>query len=82
MAIRIICLLVGHCGLRAERLESAGPVDGKRLWLKWPNDVVRFQASNEGLAKLVGILIEVRQHAGQSRLVIGLGINQIGRAHV
>ena len=59
----------------AERLESAGPVDGKRLWLKWPNDVVRFQSSNEGLAKLVGILIEARQHAGQSRLVIGLGIN-------
>ncbi|NCX02036.1 MAG: biotin--[acetyl-CoA-carboxylase] ligase [Betaproteobacteria bacterium] len=59
----------------AERLESTGPVDGRRLWLKWPNDVVRFQATDEGLAKLVGILIEARQHAGQSRLVIGLGIN-------
>jgi len=45
-----------------------------KFWLKWPNDLVRL-TQEKGLSKLAGILIETRQHAGQSRLVIGLGVN-------
>ena len=44
------------------------------LWLKWPNDVLRYRPDG-ALCKIAGILIETRQRGELSRLVIGTGIN-------
>lgn len=59
----------GHA-LRALGIERAA--------LKWPNDlVVADQDGVGGGAKLGGILVETRRHAGASLAVIGIGINYL-----
>jgi biotin-(acetyl-CoA carboxylase) ligase len=58
----------------ADAFERAMIEPSQMLWVKWPNDLVRYR-EDKGLTKLAGILIETRQQAGQSRLVIGLGVN-------
>lgn len=56
------------------QLEASLPASAPLFWVKWPNDLVRYR-EGRGLSKLAGLLIETRQQAGQSRLVIGLGVN-------
>lgn len=58
----------------------------ERIQLKWPNDLVITQSNGE-LAKLGGILVELRAEAGgAAHIVIGVGLNLVlddeGRAAI
>ncbi len=59
-------LAVGVC--LAQALERSAAAAGP-IRLKWPNDLIL------GEGKVGGVLIEVREHAGIQRMVIGCGIN-------
>lgn len=46
------------------------------LGLKWPNDLVTQRADTAGLAKVGGILVELRAEAGgPGHVVVGIGLN-------
>lgn len=63
-------LVVGVCVLRGLRAHGA---DG--LALKWPNDLVTVAAGG-ALAKVGGILVELRAEAGgPAQVVVGVGLN-------
>lgn len=63
-------LVVGVCVQRALRAHGA---DG--LMLKWPNDLVAL-APDGALAKIGGILVELRAEAGgPAQVVVGIGLN-------
>ncbi len=63
-------LVVGVCVLRALRARGAAG-----LALKWPNDLVAV-AADGALAKLGGILVELRAEAGSpAQIVVGIGLN-------
>lgn len=75
-AFSLACAATVAQRLEDERmqLEASLPASAPLFWVKWPNDLVRYR-EGRGLSKLAGLLIETRQQAGQSRLVIGLGVN-------
>jgi BirA family biotin operon repressor/biotin-[acetyl-CoA-carboxylase] ligase len=53
-------------------IDGADGPDGRRIALKWPNDVL---ADGE---KLAGILLELHKHAdGRQAVVIGMGVNVV-----
>jgi BirA family biotin operon repressor/biotin-[acetyl-CoA-carboxylase] ligase len=63
-------LVVGVCVLRALRAHGAD-----RLALKWPNDLVAVAADGT-LAKVGGILVELRAEAGgPAQVIVGVGLN-------
>jgi len=68
-----LSLAVG-CAL-AEALEPAG----KRVRIKWPNDLWLIDADGSG-RKLGGILIESQLRGEQRYLVVGVGLNVLARA--
>lgn len=69
--IATLPLVAGLAVRRALRQRAAVPV-----LLKWPNDIVAHIAGSPGLAKLGGVLTELRAEAsGPAHVVIGIGLN-------
>lgn len=53
------------------------PLDAdRRLFLKWPNDLVAFRPGTDRLGKVAGVLVEAAGSAtGFERVIVGLGLN-------